>query len=545
MLVVLAIRLAGSGADAEGYRFFQQQAEAHPDQNLLTTLAAFFQVRAGRDTDAALAKLDQSAAAGLGLPQYFRGLACAGLAAADRKRAEQAVTDLEFVLAVRDQFPPLLMRAVHSGLAAAYAALGKDELAAEATRRSGLGSVPPGSRLEFGGFWVTADDGFRFTTPTIRRPEPGIQVAQGYDFGDFAFISTADGVVAIDAGTREERVRAALRDTGLADKGNITHLILTHAHYDHIGGAGALTGPGTEVIAQARFAAELEHQHRISLPFGNFTGRGTSTGGAIVPDRLIGEPTSLMIGGTEFMFYPAAGGETGDALMVYLPASGTLFVGDVMMPYLGIPFAGEGSPEGLLETLRFIRDLKPRALIHGHPPLTDLFTVESITGLEGALGELREHVAAGVRGNLTLPEILDRNYLPEVLRDHPRAVQPYVVTRDLFTARLHHDLTGYWQPDGGGIAPLTTGQRAAALDLLTGGREGPFADAATTLIEQGDNALALEIVTAGLLRHPSSTELAGLRQDALHRLMAQNQVGGPFQFLVYAELAGAEITPAR
>jgi len=36
-----------------------------------------------------------------------------------------------------------------------------------------------------------------------------------------------------------------------------------------------------------------------------------------------------------------------------------LFIGDVMMPYLGQPFAGEGSPEGLLETLAFIGTLHP------------------------------------------------------------------------------------------------------------------------------------------------------------------------------------------
>ncbi len=45
----------------------------------------------------------------------------------------------------------------------------------------------------FGGFWATAHDGFRFTSPRILRPEPGIQVAQGYDFADLAFITTSDG----------------------------------------------------------------------------------------------------------------------------------------------------------------------------------------------------------------------------------------------------------------------------------------------------------------------------------------------------------------
>jgi hypothetical protein len=93
------------------------------------------------------------------------------------------VADLEFVLAVRDQFPAMLLRAAYHGLAAAHAVLGHDEQAADAGRKSGLGAAPADTRLMFGGFWATADDGFRFTSPRILRPEPGIQVAQGYDSG--------------------------------------------------------------------------------------------------------------------------------------------------------------------------------------------------------------------------------------------------------------------------------------------------------------------------------------------------------------------------
>ncbi len=166
--VTLATRLAAVRADAEGYRYFCELADAQPGEPLPLALAGFFQARLGRDVDAALAKLDQAAAADLGLPQYLRGLALAGLPP-DRERAGQAVADLEFVLAVRDQFPPLLLRSVHHGLAAAYAVLGQDEQAAEAERRSGLGAVPAGTQLMFGGFWATAADGFRFTSPRIFR----------------------------------------------------------------------------------------------------------------------------------------------------------------------------------------------------------------------------------------------------------------------------------------------------------------------------------------------------------------------------------------
>ena len=103
--VILAARLAAARADAEGYRYFCELAGARPGQALPLTLAGFFQARLGEDADAALAKLDQAAATDLGPPQYFRGLALAGLPP-DRRRAEQAVADLEFVLAVATSSRP-------------------------------------------------------------------------------------------------------------------------------------------------------------------------------------------------------------------------------------------------------------------------------------------------------------------------------------------------------------------------------------------------------------------------------------------------------
>ncbi len=541
--VTLAARLAAAHADAEGYRYFSELADDRPGEALPLTLAGFFQARLGEDVDAALAKLDQAAATDLGPPQYFRGLALAGLPP-DRRRAEQAIADLEFVLAVADQFPPMLLRAAHHGLAAAHAVLGQHDQAAEAERKSGLGAALTDTQLMFGGFWATAQDGFRFTSPRILRPEPGIQVAQGYDFADLAFITTSDGVVAIDAGTTPDRVKAALSDLDPPADGAISHLIFTHAHWDHIGGAGALRGPATQVIAQAGFPAGLDRQGDRPR-FRYFTGAAGSVPPAVVPDLLISQPTPLTVGGTELVLYPTPGGETTDALMVHLPASGVLFTGDVMMPYLGQPFAAEGSPEGLLETLAFIGRLRPRLLIHGHATLTEQFTAEAIPGLQAALAQLHGEVLDAIRGGRTLPDILQQASLPAVLREHPTAVVPYLVIRDHFTERLYHQRTGYWQPDGQGLEPATAAQHAAALDLLAGGRQEQFAAAAATLIGQGDHALALRIIQPGLLRHPASSTLAGLRRTALHRLMEQYQQLDPFKFLIYAELAGAEIGPVQ
>jgi len=548
-LVTLAAVLAATGADHDGLAYFGALAASQPGQALPLALAGYFQVRAGQDIPAGLARLDDAASRDLGPAQYYRGLALAALPA-EAGHAGQAVADLEFVLAVRDQFPSMMIRAVYHGLAAAYAATGQDDLAAKAAADSGLSSAPAGARLQFAGGWANPADGYRFGSPRIAEVAPGVRVAQGYDFADFGFVSTQGGVVAIDAGTAEHRVRAALADATL-DARDVSHVILTHSHFDHAGGIGALAGPGTQVIAQAGFPSELRRQHANLVPFRYFTGSGAGFGSGdtdalpaqITAGQLIAAETRVSIGGSDFVLYPTTGGETGDALMVYLPASGVLFTGDVMMPYLGAPFFAEGSPAGMLDALRLIAGLNPRLLVHGHTLLTELFTVDAVPGLLAALTELRDQSLAGIARGLTLTTLLKASVLPQVLREHPVAVGPYLAIRDHFVQRLYHQHSGYWQPDGQGLEPVDAAGRAAALDLLAGGQAERFASAAQTLLDRRDPALALEIITAGLARHPDARELARLRLQALYRLMERHQLQDPFRFLIYAELAGVEIGP--
>jgi glyoxylase-like metal-dependent hydrolase (beta-lactamase superfamily II) len=320
-------------------------------------------------------------------------------------------------------------------------------------------------------------------------------------------------------------------------------VILTHAHWDHIGGLSAFTAPGVQVIARANFADEVRIVNETGGRLGAFFGRDGRHDFAPAPDRLVAEPETLTIGGVQLALYPAHGGETDDALLIHLPTAGVLFVGDVLMPQLGAPFLPEGSAEGLFETLALIRRLAPRLLIHGHTALTENIGPDSLPGLDAALQEVYAQVLRAIREGKTLVEILEHNQLPGSLRAHPGAVVPFLLMRDNLIQRLYHQRTGYWKPDGEGIEPVSPAAWAAALDLLAGGKERAFARGARTLLGQGNAALALKLTDLGLHRHPASKTLVRLRHQALNRLRERYQQFNPFKFIVYSELAGAELLP--
>lgn len=532
--VVLANQFMTAGLDREGFDFFSALSDQAQGDGLLLALAGAFQCRLNGQAEAGVAKLDAATSLDLGLPHYYRGISlarlpdCAG-------RAETVVADLEFVLMVKDQFPPGFMRPVHEALSRAYDLLGRTDAAAEARGRA--------SHL-ITDYWADPDSGFRFTSKRLVERAPGVYVAQGYDFADVGFVVTGDGVVAIDAASTPEHAAEALSELRKVTELPVTHVILTHAHWDHVGGVEAFTAEGATVIAQANFPHELAHQNSGPPPLGYYLPGGHDNRIAhVAPDQLVDKREELTIGGVDFTLIPIPGGETDDGLIIHLPGLDVVFTGDMSMPYLGSPTLAEGSAEGLFEAMRMVMDLRPRLIIHGHPALSDNYTIEAFPGLLAALRDLEGFVRAEIANGLTLVEILRLNHLPDVLKDNPTSVMPYLVTRDNLIQRVHRQRTGYWHRGGEGIERFTSGELSAALDLLGGGNATAFRTAGLELARRGEQALALHVVDLGLLSHPEASELADLRQSLLESMVAQNQMLNPFKFMHYAALANLELAP--
>lgn len=552
-IMTLTGQYLAAGRDEEAHGYFRERAAAVPDQPIFGALEGTFQIRMAGQVfllrrvawvKDGVAKLDRAADSGHPVARYLRGVTLAELPARFG-RAEQAVAELEWVLEQRDTLPPGLRRSVYRGLARAFTTLRRRDEAETALAKSGYPSLDPALPQFTADFSVTAKDGFRFRPPRLIEVAPGVHVAQGYDFADIGFVQTTAGIVAVDAGTTETTARAAVDALRRRLSAPITHVILTHAHWDHVGGLAALRAPGTRVIAQAHFADELRLVNDTGVPFPYFFGGEAQRRYEVVPDQLIDAREVLSLGGTEFVLYPARGGETADALLIHLPAAGVLFVGDAFMPYLGAPFLPEGSAEGLFETIARIRSLNPRTLVHGHPPLTDLFTIEALPAFEAALREVYERTLQGIGDGRTVAEILQQNWLPASLRTSPIAVMPFLVIRDNFIQRVVHQRSGYWKPDGEGIEVVSPQEWAAALNILAGRQEGAFVRGAQALLEQHAEILSLKVADLGLLNYPASLALEEIRRQALDRLRVRHQALNPFKFIVYSEWAKTDLAPVE
>jgi len=545
-VMALANQYLATGRDAEGHTYFCKRATEVPDRAVFGALCGMFQVRMSSTVPAlqrsdwvkdGMAKLDRAAASD-GLSRYLRGVVSAELPEGFG-RAQQATEDLEWVLAHPQPFPRGIRRAAYVGLSHAYRTLGKTEASQRALAQSGSASSSPPAVTDFS---VNARDGFRFTTRELVQVAPGVHVAHGYDFAEIGFIVTDDQVVAIDAGTSEANARAALEAFRKVNDKPLRTVIVTHAHWDHIGGLRAYLGQDTQVIAETHFAEELEIANRGGVPFRYFFGDNTPGPLELRPTRVISKPESLAIGGTRFRLYPAHGGETNDALLVELPDLGVVFVGDTFMPYLGAPFAAEGSFEGLLDTIALLRSLKPKLLIHGHTPLTENFTVDVLEPLEVGMRVVYRETMSAFREAKPLSEALWRNPVPAELEPYPNAIPPFLLMREGAIKRLYHQRTGYWKVDGEGMEVFSRKEEAAVLDLVADGDAERMARAGTSLNERGDFAMALRIADLGLVPHPATPSLVAVRMRALEGLRAKYQLS-PFKFIVYSELAGADMAP--
>ncbi|WP_341675591.1 MBL fold metallo-hydrolase [Niveibacterium sp. SC-1] len=375
---------------------------------------------------------------------------------------------------------------------------------------------------------------------------PGsVYLVSGYEFTEYYFIVSADRreLIAIDAGTRPEAARSALEAlrARLGKLPPLTTVLITHAHWDHVGGAPFFRSLDSHprFIGRGDFAAELTRDAQGDpSTMKRFFGASFHLEDVLGyrPDVTIDHETRLSIGGTQLELIPTRGGETDDAMLIRLPDQGVLFVGDILMPYLGAPFVNEGSPEGMLAAIEQVSALKPRLLLHGHEPLTRIFdSTAMLDDLRVQLTWLRDAAVRELDQGRTRAQIQQENLIPPTLEHSADSVHlAYLVIRENMINRIVEQHSGYWRNGLEGMDALTDADYAAALFDYLGSDESRIADAVEHMIADGRHELAATTLRWAAARLPASKRLDALHRVVYLRLMEKYQEFNPFKYIVYA-----------
>jgi glyoxylase-like metal-dependent hydrolase (beta-lactamase superfamily II) len=379
-----------------------------------------------------------------------------------------------------------------------------------------------------------------------------IYALSGFEFTEYYFVVSEDGreLIGIDAGTRPDSAEAAYSALRAYAPGlpELTAILVTHAHWDHVGGHRYFrsVNPRLKFYARANYREELSRSAGAPQAFAKrFFGERFDLDDVTTfkPDVTIDRPTELTIGGTRFELIPVKGGETDDALFIDVPDHGTLFVGDFIMPYLGAPFVEEGDLGGLLEAIDVVTRLNPRHLLHGHEPLNRIFPTPAIlAAMKSHLAWLRAEVLAAIRRGSDRSTLQQANLIPPgLLAGEPGAHLPYLVMRENVINRVFHQTVGYWQPDLQGMDILGRSDRGSMLVDYLGVTESQLSRGVERMIADGKYELAANALDWARGRYPDSGRLESMERLAYLKLMEKYQEFSPFKFIIYSGKGGLDV----
>jgi glyoxylase-like metal-dependent hydrolase (beta-lactamase superfamily II) len=364
------------------------------------------------------------------------------------------------------------------------------------------------------------------------------------DLGDGIFMSrgiantylvtTADGDVLINTGLDVEAPEIKARFARVSDA-PLRCITFTQGHPDHVGGWSEFDGPGVETIAQANHADVREywrHLHpfyveRIMKLWGRFTADIDSSSHPPEPvlSRTFVDRDAFTLGDRRFELHGTPGGETTDALVVWLPESRTVFVGNLLGPMFGhVPnlytIRGDKirSAMAFVHSVDLVIDLEPETLVNGHDVFRGADAVRAtLTKVREATTYLRDQVIDGMNAGRDLWTLMSEVTLPsELALPQMHGKVPWIVR-------------AVWEEHVGWFRYESTTELYAVpssavwsdlLDLCGG--SDALVDRARQHVDHGRPLHALHLTDIVRSRFPEDDVALEIQRDALEQLLAQS-----------------------
>jgi alkyl sulfatase BDS1-like metallo-beta-lactamase superfamily hydrolase len=363
------------------------------------------------------------------------------------------------------------------------------------------------------------------------------------DLGDGIFMSrniansylvtTPEGDLIINTGTEFEAAAIKARFSRVSE-GPLRIITFTQGHPDHVSGWSLFHQPGVETIAQANHPDVREywrHLHpfyvrRIMKLWGAFM--DVETAAATLPPEPVLTDSFLdhhrfELGGRQFELYATPGGETTDALVVWMPEHRTVFIGNLMGPFFGhVPNLYTLRGDKIRSAMTFIHSvdrviaLGPETLVNGH----DVFRgadeiVTTMTKVRDATAYLRDRTIDGMNSGADLWTLMREVTLP------PELALPQIHGKVAWIVRaIWEEHVGWFRYESTtelyDVPPSSVW--SDVVDLVGG--TSPLTERAAAHVKGGRALQALHLTDIVLAHAPADADALGVKRQALEQLLA-------------------------
>ena len=363
----------------------------------------------------------------------------------------------------------------------------------------------------------------------------GDEIYMSRNIANSYLVTTPDGDLLINTGTEFEAAQIKDRFSRVSN-GPLRVITFTQGHPDHVSGWSLFAQPGVETIAQANHPDVREYWRHLH-PF--YVRRIMKLWGAFmdveaVAANLPPEPVltgsfidsyTLELGGRRFEFYSTPGGETTDALVVWMPEQRTVFIGNLMGPFFGhVPnlytLRGDKirSAMAFMHSLDRVIALAPETLINGH----DVFhgadqILATITKVRDATAYLRDRTIDGMNSGADLWTLMREVTLPGEL------ALPQVHGKVSWIVRaIWEEHVGWFRYESTtelyDVAPSSVW--SDVVDLAGG--TAPLTERADAHAAAGRPLQALHLTDIVLAHAPADPDALSVKRKALQQLLASS-----------------------
>ena len=408
---------------------------------------------------------------------------------------------------------------------------------------------------------------------------PGIHLAIGYGLANVILVDAPDGLIMVDALESMDAAEGLLPDVRRlrARTGkDITDIIYTHNHADHVFGAGVFVDDQetpVRIWAHEDTEGRVHEVVNVLRPiiyersmrqFGSFLSDAELENAGIGPFLLASDATRIdfeaptnPIAGTEVRLQIAgenvlireAIGETPDQLMIFLPDRRLLLPADNYYHAFPNLYAIRGTPyRDVLEWVRSIDrmiELDAAVMVpqHSRPVIGVDEIRRRLTDYRDAIQFVHDQTVRRINKGMTPDAIAAELKLPPHLANAPH-LQPYYGRVDWAARAVFSGYLGWFSGDPEDLLPLPEPRQAELMVELAGGADN-LKGAIATAMERGEPEWAL--VLASHLLETGDHEAAALRAEALTALGEReiSATGRNYFLTSAAEARGFQIPPIK